>query len=582
MRRSLRSLATLVAVLGIGTFVSLASADAKVEADAKKLQSDAMDNDFLSLDLKSARKKLEDAIKKCGKDKCSGSVVAGLQRDLGIVLINDKKTKDGQKAFEAAFAADSGVSIGKDYLANADVSKAWEAAKKTAGSGAAATPPETATTPTTQPTGTKPPPSSGGTTAEGNLDVKTRQAPIGYPLPLLIGLPEGLDADTVKVSYKTAAMEKYKTLDAKKEGDVFYVVIGCEDTQFVGEIKFYVRAYDADKNEVEHYGNLKKPGIVKMVEKLPDDVEAPTMPGGKDVEKCVDKGDCQPGFPCDKSANKKPQGSGCESDDECDTGLACVENENGKKWCWDTGEGAGGGGGAKSSGKEKKFWLGADVQQDVLFIGSADNICKEATWACTKGGQDVGVSDDKGIQVADGGGGKTSGGPARATTRAFISADYFVMPKLAIGGRLGYAFLGGNPTNNAKFLPWHAEVRLTYFFKEKQEGLRPYAFISGGLAEFDALVPSIVAVPFTPEKADDGAACAAAIAAGDDQARNQACRITGIDAYRLAGQSFIAPGGGVWIHASPNFVINVGGKILLPLPTFSPGFAIELGFKFGL
>ncbi|MGZ6095914.1 MAG: hypothetical protein ACXWUG_27985, partial [Polyangiales bacterium] len=127
MRRSLSHFAARLsligAVLGIGTLVSLsASADAKVEADAKKLQTDAMDVDFLSLDLKSAKAKLDKAIKMCGGGKCSGPVIAGLQRDLGIVLINNKDKSGGQKAFEAAFAADASVSIGKDFLANADVS----------------------------------------------------------------------------------------------------------------------------------------------------------------------------------------------------------------------------------------------------------------------------------------------------------------------------------------------------------------------------------------------------------------------------------------------------------------------------
>ncbi|MGZ3423744.1 MAG: hypothetical protein ACXVEF_01265 [Polyangiales bacterium] len=600
MRRSLSHFAARLsligAVLGIGTLVSLsASADAKVEADAKKLQTDAMDVDFLSLDLKSAKAKLDKAIKMCGGGKCSGPVIAGLQRDLGIVLINNKDKSGGQKAFEAAFAADASVSIGKDFLANADVSKAWEAAKK---SGAAAPPPtETATTTAPTSTGTKPPPSGGN--AEGNLEVKVKQAPTGYQLPVIVEMPEGLDVDVVKLSYKTTAMEKYKTLEAKKDAGKFYVLIGCEDTQFVGDIKFYVRAYDADKNEVEHYGTLKKPGVIKLVDKMPEDVEAPQLPGGKDPEKCVEKGDCQPGFPCDKSANKKPQGSGCDEDSECETGLSCVENANGKKWCYDVG--GGGGGGGKPAGAAHKLWIGADLQQDVLFIGQAEDICNQNTWACSKGGQDVGVKPEQGISlqkpVTDkdgnalpGQGGKTSGGPARATTRAFISADYFVTPAISIGARLGYAFVGGNPTTNAKFMPFHAEARISYFLKTEPKGARPYLFLSGGLGEYDALVPSIVAVPSpaSHDKADDPTGCSQAT--GTDGAGNavpytadsSTCRVTNIDSYRLAGQSFIAPGGGVWIHTSEKVVLNIAGKILLPLPTFSPGFALELGFKFGL
>lgn len=571
MRRSLRNVAILVSVLGIGTVVSFASADPKTEADAKKLQGDAMDVDFLSLDLKNAQKKLEDATKKCAGGKCSDALMATIQRDLGIVLINAKNTKGGQKAFEAAFAADASVTIGKDYLSNVEVAKAWNAAKGSATTAPTAT--ATATATATTPTTAKPPT---GANAEGNLEVKVKEAPIGYPLPVTVDTPEGLDADVLKFSYKTAAMEKYKTVEAKKDAGKYVLTIGCEDTQFVGEIKYYVRAYDADKNEVEHFGTLKKPAVIRLVEKLPDDVEAPSYPGGKEPEKCVDKGDCQPGFPCDKGANRKPQGSGCEADEECETGLSCVENENGKKWCYDAGDKPG-----KPKEAGKKIWFSVDIQQDLLLISGADNICKASTWACTKNDLDVGVSDEKGTQVAEGGGGKTSGGPALATTRAFVGLDYFVMPNISVGARVGYAFAGGNPTQNAKFFPWHLEARLQYFFgPPKDKGLRFYGMLAGGLAEFDALVPNIVAVPFTPEKADDGNACATAVRDNNVDERNRVCRITGIKAYRLAGQSFLAPGGGAWIMFSPKLALNVGAKILLPLPTFSPGFAIEVGMKF--
>ncbi|MBK7399867.1 MAG: hypothetical protein IPJ34_27340 [Myxococcales bacterium] len=303
-RRNFRTVVLLVSALGIGTFASMASgANPAVEKEAKKLQGDAMDVDFLSLDYKAAKKKLDDAIKKCGADNCSPAVAAGLHRDLGVVLINDKKVKDGQKEFDAAFAADATISISNDYLANKDVKSAWEASKKNAGS---ATPPVTTTAPSG--TGTGKPPTT-APDAEGNLTVKTKLAPTGYPLPVLVDLPEGLDVDNVKLSYKTAAMEKYKTVDVKKDSGKYVATIPCEDTQFVGDIKFYVRAYDSDKNEIEHFGTLKKPGILKLVEKMPDDVEAPAYPGGKEPQKCVDKGNCQPGFPCDADANKKPQGS---------------------------------------------------------------------------------------------------------------------------------------------------------------------------------------------------------------------------------------------------------------------------------
>ena len=50
-------------------------------------------------------------------------------------------------------------------------------------------------------------------------------SPTGYPMPVVIDLPEGLDVDNVKFSYKTTAMEKYKTLEAKKDAGKYVITI---------------------------------------------------------------------------------------------------------------------------------------------------------------------------------------------------------------------------------------------------------------------------------------------------------------------------------------------------------------------
>ena len=92
------------------------------------------------------------------------------RRDLGIVQINNKKVKDGEKSFKDAFAADPTVTIGKDFLSNAEVAKAWNAAKAAA---PAATPTVTAPTTAPTPTATAKPPTS---TAEGNIEVKNRKS----------------------------------------------------------------------------------------------------------------------------------------------------------------------------------------------------------------------------------------------------------------------------------------------------------------------------------------------------------------------------------------------------------------------
>jgi hypothetical protein len=571
-RSSFRNFALVMSLLAAGSVAHLASgADAKVEGEARKLQGDAMDVDFLSLDLAAAKKKLQDALKKCGEDKCSKKLVASLHRDLGVVLVNNKDAKGGQSEFEAALEADENIVISKDYLDNPDVKKAWEAAKK-----AGASAPTTTATgkPTASATSTKP------ETNEGSITVKTAIAEAGYKLPIVIDIEE--EAEKIKLSYKTAAMDKYKTVEAKKAGKKYLVEIGCEDTQFPGEIKFYVRAYDGEGNEVDHAGTPKKPHLIKLVDKLPEGEEGATYPDGKEPEKCTDKADCQPGFPC-ASANKKHQGDGCDNDDECDSGLACVPNDNGTKWCYEAGEGQGTP--KKAPSKAKRMWLGADFQIDALYLSGDSNVCKASTWACVfhdpaTGDHDVGLAatdaHPDNINTWDDAAGNTKAGMVVGTMRAFVSFDYFVTPNISVGARIGYAF-NGNNAKTVSFFPLHAEVRGQYFFGKDPlatTGLKPYVMASGGAAEFDAPVQEIKVIP----EDQSGIACND----GTSPSPGTPCRLTGVKGYRLAGQGFVALGGGMWVLVTPNVSINVGLKALFPIPTFSFGLAPEFGIKIGL
>src|SRR5258708_7863285 len=87
--RTLRAIFAGALFLAVPPLAHIArAADADIEADAKKLQSEAMDVDFVAMQLPKARNKLNAALKKCGQDKCSTTVLARLHRDLGIVLIN--------------------------------------------------------------------------------------------------------------------------------------------------------------------------------------------------------------------------------------------------------------------------------------------------------------------------------------------------------------------------------------------------------------------------------------------------------------------------------------------------------------
>ena len=106
-------------------------------------------------------------------------------------------------------------------------------------------------------------------------------------------------------------------------------------------------------------------------------------------------------------------------------------------------------------------------------------------------------------------------------------------------------------------MPYHLEARMQYFLHDR--GVRPYVLLGGGLAEYD---PHIVISRL-------------------QHADGQSGEIGDVDAYRLVGQGFLTAGGGVWFGIGEHAVINVALKALLPLPTFTFGFAPELGLKFG-
>lgn len=551
LRPSLRlSLGAILATLALASVASTGHADGKTEGEAKKLQSEAMDIDFLGLDYAKAKDKLQKALKKCGKDKCGKPVLAGLHRDLGIVQINAGES--GDKELGAAFANDANVSIGKDYLDNAAVKKAWEAAKKKKGAGGSSGDED-------PPGDTKAPPA-----AEGGLTVKVAMAPAGYELPIIIGIPSGLDVASVKVSYKTDAMEKYKPIDAKKSGGKWLVTIPCDVTSKQGTLKVFIKAFDDSSGEVEHYGTIKKPALIKIVDSMPDDQESPTLPGGKDPKECKDSGEGD-----GAAGGTKSEDQSCSDDDECGKQLICRENDVGKKVC------------KPGEKKEKaadfpKLWIGLEGQIDMVFLGQERDICKLNTWTCSvetpEGRKDITTTaDGGGIRVGPTGG-KTEGGMSVGTKRFLASIDYFVASKISIGARLGYV-IGGNPTNAAPFRPIHAEARLQYFITDGS--FRPYFLANVGYGMFDAPVPNVIIQPQDPAAFWNGC---------KDGSPPETCPeenrvVKNVTAYKLGGPFFVGLGAGAWFLPAPKVAVNIGAKILFPLPVFAPVFAPEIGVK---
>jgi hypothetical protein len=524
-------------VLALSLAPAAHAVDAKVEAEAKKLATDAMDNDYLGLDLKKARAKLLKAIERCGGDKCSTATLALLHRDLGVVLATSKDAKGADAEFDAALEADPKGEVPKDYLSNAEVKKSWEAAKKRLKPAAG------------KPSGKPPSDDAGG------VSVKFTTAPVGYEFPIVVSVPKGVAS--VKVSFKTDAMDKYRALEAEKRGKVYVAIIPCAHTAAAGEIKYFVKAFDDSGNEVDKKGSVKNPETLTIVATMPDGEETPSLPGDKEPKQCGEQGD------------KKPEGGGCASDDECQDGLVCAEGDEGKKRC-ESGERKGAS--KKGSGESPRFFIGVEGQIEFVSLGTKGNLCNSSGWACysdavngSSGRIDVGPGDPTRNVNVDNSAGRTEGGTAMGTGRALVTVDYFVSPRVAIGARAGYAF-GGNPTKSHPFSPLHAEARLHYFFNEAT--VRPFLGLGVGYGEIDAKITGVIVQPNDPTLATSTNSDGKPI-------------IPGVVAYRTAGSGFVSVGTGAWVFLGSKAALNLGFKVILPLPNFSFAFAPEVGLKVG-
>jgi len=141
--------------------------------------------------------------------------------------------------------------------------------------------------------------------------------------------------------------------------------------------------------------------------------------------------------------------------------------------------------------KGSKNWLSLHFQQDVLLYSAQDQVCPSNTgskgadnYSCFQNGAPFAGS------IEAGPGNHVAGGLGLATSRILIGFDRLLGANLSLGLRLGYAFRGRPPSAD-KFFPFHAELRVNYWFGTtpfERSGLRPYVSLSGGLAEVDGKV----------------------------------------------------------------------------------------------
>jgi hypothetical protein len=601
-----RRLSIRLLLLALITFFTLpAFAQFTRDNAASKKIDEAINEHYLATDFDKAEAVLTGTINACG-DKCSPGVIAKAWMYVGIVRGSGKNDQNGAKdAFQKALAIDPNVKL-DTQLATPETQTTF------GGLGGAAAP-----VPAEKPAGkTAAPPADESAGDKGGLKCTpdVREVQTRRPIPMQCTSDE--EAASMELRYKPFGADAWKSVKMKKKDDAFRGEVPCDATGSAGTLKVYVRAKDAAGESVDSFGSKSKPIEIQLSENSA--AEPPAYEGEQAPARCVAKEECPPDFPgcqdkpkrgnkdwgvaCDNSMECKEgllcndgtceAAPACETNADCQTGT-CVDNK-----C-SIDEASGGG---ASSAPYKKNWIGLHFAQDIAIIGGSD-VCSVGSrtsngYACYVSGttdQPYNGNPYPGAGIAT--------GTVLATQRLLLSFDRAFTPNITGGLRVGYAFGGGppagkgpddqgrgggpndtsgNPTPIAgtKFLPFHLELRATYWFGKGvlgKKGFRPYVAVGGGLAQVDAKVKVSVADCKDSLSDDQYNKCIT----GDKSFDTSQTKGYDLDAWRKMGQGFITVAGGAMYAFTPRFGAQLNVNLMYMLPTSGPVIQPSLGVEYG-
>ncbi len=596
---------------------------------ANKKIDEAINTHYVATDFEKAEGVLLGTINACG-DKCSPQTLGKAWMYVGIVRGSGKNNQAGaREAFQKAAAADPNVKL-DTVLATPETQATFAAI---AGGGGAAAPEPAAPATPAAPAAARAP--SGGLSCTPSVtNVETRR-----PIPVQCSSDE--EATAMELKYKAFGSDSWKTMPMQKKGDSFRAQIPCTATNIAGALKIYVRAKDAQGDQVDSWGSKGAPIVINLAEKV--DEEPPSFDDGEAPARCAAKEECPPDFPgCGGGGSGevtgKDWGASCENSRECKAGLLCEEGTcqaaptcdsdgdcstgmcvNGKCDIADRGNGGGSSGGAP--GVYKRNWLGIDIAQDIAFVGGY-NVCdpklgqQSDNYACFYQGTTNQPFFHTPYPLRDG----ISTGAVLATTRIMLSYDRAFSPNITVGGRLGFAFGGGPPagmqppvgvqdppahsqgTGGTAFLPVHLEVRGAFWFLPlSAKFFRAYALVGGGMAQVDAKVR------INEYDCEDAGKGASADATNPNYEPNYTDPKTGevlspynqcrsgkktyyniahhkavpVDGWKKMGQGFLEIGAGTMLALGPKMGATVEAKLLYMLPASGVVIQPTLGFNYG-
>lgn len=528
MRRSSRLLApSVLCVLLAGA--TAGAAPAKDEA-AQKALDDAMGGDYFETRFDKAEQKLRAAIEACGKG-CSEAMKARLYAALGTVLAGGKKElEDAEDAFVEALKLDPTAAPDPD-LASAQVQFAYEKAKARLHIGG-----------------------SPAATASSAVHTPPAEQRVHTPVPIYFEVMPDVIASVRKVigSYAGTATGTFTPLDFRKLGERGWgAEIPCDEVPKEGDATYFVTVLGEGDRVLATLGSRSEPIHVPIRAAITS--PAPRWPGFAPPEQC---------------AARTSGPDQCLDDKQCNDGLVCKSGQ-----CV----------AAPVEKKTLKNWFTLTFAPD-FGLYSANDVCSLAGqttdhYVCQReddshsryvGTPTPGVANNVNLGFVVG------------TMRVALEYDRVLFRNIWAGARVGFAFNGAGG-DGVNFLPLHLEARVGYAIGEdafEGKGLRPFVFLSGGLAQVDAKVNVEVledgdtcgaADPF-----NNGSPCTKASPDGTIEPRTQR-----LAAYKQAGNGFVTAGAGLAYNPIRNVGIHLAVRGGVTFPVLIGVIAPEVGVTFG-
>ncbi|MBK9001580.1 MAG: hypothetical protein IPM35_38155 [Myxococcales bacterium] len=539
-RRASLSLLVVALCAAVAAVASAAPGDAA----AKKKIDRAINEHYVVTKFDNAEALLLDAIRACG-GQCSASTIAKAWMYVGVVRGSGKNNQKGaNEAFLNALGADPKIAL-DDAIATPETKKTFAAARRAKGSSAVDVPVG----------------GDEGETSGGPLEClpKVSEVQLRHPIPVSCS---AAGAKRLELRYK-AGSGGWKSLKMKKRGDAFQTTIPCEAVQKKGTLRFYVRAWDENGDPAGSYGKKADPNKVSLVRD--SDEEPPAFPGKDPPRRCPR---------ASAEAEEEEEAPSCESTDDCDMGLSCVEGSCRSK---------------KAPARPgKNSWIGLHFAYDLALAGGTAVCSRDSQlnngYACFyKDTEDQYRFEPQPRYAND-----ISTGLAPATARVLVSFDQMVGSGFSVGVRAGYAFGGGPPSGkdrDVKFLPFHAEGRLSYWIGGGTGTIRPYVGVGGGAAQVDAKLPVTVGdcagVP-GGAPSQPGASFAQDAAYYDSCKKRQvAAAPLELDVYKKLGKGFVGVHGGAVFAVTPDSGVKVELGVMQTMPTSGQVIEPSLGYVVG-